>query len=59
MVVNIPKARCTNSMLAQHFSEAYPEDEIADINVAYDVSQLTKLDIERERARKARIFCEK
>jgi hypothetical protein len=59
MLVEIPKARCTISMLSQHFSEAYPEDEIVDISVAYDVSRLTKLDIERENAKRARKYCEK
>lgn len=59
MLVNIPKAHCTNSMISQHFSEAYPNDEIVEINVSYNVSRLTSLDTERERARKARIFCEK
>ena len=44
MLVNIPKAHCTNSMISQHFSEAYPNDEIVEINVSYNVSRLTSLD---------------
>ena len=59
MLVSIPKVICDTTTLSQHFSEAYPDDEIVEINVSYDVSKLTKLDTERERARKARIFCEK
>ena len=59
MLLSIPKVICDTGTLSQHFSEAYPDDKILDINVSYDVSKLTKIDIERERARKARIFCEK
>ena len=59
MVLSIPKENCETGLLNQHFTEAYPDDEILDISVAYDVSKLTKIDTERERARRARIYCEK
>ena len=59
MVLSIPKEKCQTGLLNQHFAEAYPDDEILDISVAYDVSKLTKIDTQRKRARRARIYCEK
>ena len=59
MVLSIPKENCQTGYLNQHFAQAYANDEILDISVAYDVSKLTKIDTDRERARRARIYCEK
>jgi hypothetical protein len=58
MVLRIHKENCQTGLLNQHFAEAYPNDEILDINVAYDVSKLTQIDNDRQRARIARIHCE-
>jgi hypothetical protein len=59
MLVNVSKSYCNVATLTQHFCEAYPNFEVVEINISYDVAKLTKLDTERERARKARIQCEK
>ncbi|KAJ4436072.1 hypothetical protein ANN_18699 [Periplaneta americana] len=39
-------------------SEAYPEMEIQDIQLAYDISKVSVLDKEREKVYQARMYCE-
>ena len=46
-------------MLSRHFREAYPAWPVEDIQPAYNVSKLTALDARLDRARKARIYCER
>lgn len=58
MLINIPKRFCNVRSLEQHFKEAYPEDEIGEISISHDVSKLTKINFEREKAKRARRFCE-
>jgi len=58
MILSVPKEFCDVSMLTQHFAEIYPYDAIVEISVAFDVSKLTELDFAREKARRARIYCE-
>ena len=58
MITGIPPGYCTKEVLSKHFSEAYPSWPVEDIQPAYDVSKLSALDADRERARKARIACE-
>ena len=58
MIAGIPPGYCTKEMLRRHFTEAYPECPVQEVQPAYDVSKLTSLDGKRERARKARLYCE-
>jgi hypothetical protein len=58
MIVGIPETYCTRDFIVRHFHEAYPAYEIDDVQVAYDVSKLSALDRRRERASRARLFCE-
>ncbi len=58
MIVGIPEAYCTRDFIIRHFHEAYPSYDIDDVQVAFDVSTLSSLDRKRERARRARLFCE-
>ncbi len=58
MIIGVPENCCTKDFLTRHFQEAYPDFEIDDVQVAYDVARLTELDNQRERARRARIYCE-
>ena len=48
-----------SQVLNRHFREAYPAWPVEDIQPAYNVSKLTALDAKLERARKARIYCER
>ena len=58
MIAGIPEGCCTRDHLVRHLHEAYPDFEIDDVQAAYDVARLTELDARRERARRARIYCE-
>ena len=58
MISGIPERYCNKNDLTRHFNEAYPDFDIEEIQIAYDVSALTALDIRRERAVRARQFCE-
>ena len=58
MIVGVPESYCTEEFLRRHFHEAYPACEIDDVQVAHDVSKLCSLDRRRERARRARMYCE-
>jgi hypothetical protein len=58
MVLGVPKTYCTKDNLMNHFHEAYPDFKVDDLQIAYDVSKLSKLDKRRERAWRARIYCE-
>ncbi|PNF17520.1 hypothetical protein B7P43_G16939 [Cryptotermes secundus] len=40
------------------FSEAYPEMEIQDIQLAYNISRVSVLDKEREKVYQAKLYCE-
>ncbi|XP_067120038.1 calcium permeable stress-gated cation channel 1 [Centruroides vittatus] len=59
MVDGIPRDYCYKDYLIQHFQEAYPECIVQDIQFAYDINHLNKLDKRREVATQARIWCEK
>ncbi|RUS84971.1 hypothetical protein EGW08_007282 [Elysia chlorotica] len=58
MVSNIPKHKCYHRPILQHFQEAYPEVNVMDIQFAYDIAGLVKLDKDRLRAMDAKLYCE-
>jgi len=59
MISGVPPAYCTKDVLTRHFREAYPAWPVEDVQPAYNVSKLTALDAKLDRARKARVFCER
>lgn len=58
MITKIPVKKCDSFDLRRHFREAYPEMEIQDIQLAYDISRVSVLDKEREKVYQARLYCE-
>lgn len=58
MITNLPIKKCDSDDLRQHFCEAYPELEIQDIQLAYNISRVSVLDKEREKVYQARLYCE-
>lgn len=58
MVCGIPEGHCTKANINRHFREAYPECIVQDIQFAYDVRLLTKLEKQRKNASRARTWCE-
>lgn len=59
MLTNLPKDKCFKSIILQHFQESYPEATTVDIQFAYDITKLVKLDTQRRRAAEAKINSER
>nr|CAD7435509.1 unnamed protein product [Timema monikensis] len=53
MITNIPRTYCDTADLQRHFREAYPEIEIQDIQLAYDITRLVI-----EKNYQAKLYCE-
>ncbi|XP_067007803.2 calcium permeable stress-gated cation channel 1 isoform X2 [Anabrus simplex] len=58
MITNIPKKNCDSADLHRHFREAYPEIEVQDVQLAFDIRKVSILDRERERLYQAKLYCE-
>lgn len=56
MVTRIPREIADSSLITKHFHEAYPSCTVTDVQFCYDVRRLMKLDIERRRAMKGRMY---
>ncbi|XP_033626930.1 CSC1-like protein 2 isoform X3 [Asterias rubens] len=57
-VSGIPLERTDASLIKQHFQEAYPDVMVTDVQFAYDIAKLKKLDTQRRDARLNRLHCE-
>lgn len=58
MITDIPRRNCDVNDLTRHFREAYPEYEVQNIQLAYDITKISKLDQDRDNAHQAKIYCE-
>ena len=58
-IENIPEIVCTVEYLSQHFSEAYPDYPIQDIQVVFNVTKLVGLRRKLENVLDSKIFCQK
>ncbi len=59
LITNYPTKHCQTDIVYNHFSEAYPDLSIIDIQFAYDVNKLSKLNSERCKMKIGRIASEK
>ncbi|ESO83507.1 hypothetical protein LOTGIDRAFT_133162, partial [Lottia gigantea] len=57
-VSNIPKNKCYQSQVKEHFRDAYPEVVVTDVQFAYNITKLVNLDKKRERASEAKMYSE-
>nr|XP_006817068.1 PREDICTED: transmembrane protein 63B-like [Saccoglossus kowalevskii] len=57
-VVGIPLERTDPALVKQHFQEAYPDVIVTEIQFAYDITKLMKLDKKRRDAVSCRSLCE-
>ncbi|XP_078315028.1 mechanosensitive cation channel TMEM63B-like isoform X4 [Crassostrea virginica] len=53
MISGIPTDKCFKNQISQHFEEAYPEASVVDVQFAYNIADLVKLDKERRVAEEA------
>ncbi|XP_054283648.1 calcium permeable stress-gated cation channel 1-like isoform X1 [Macrosteles quadrilineatus] len=58
MISDIPRRSCDADDLHRHFREAYPEFEVQGIQLAYNITKVSRLDKARETAYQARIYCD-
>ncbi|XP_063242767.1 calcium permeable stress-gated cation channel 1 isoform X2 [Bacillus rossius redtenbacheri] len=58
MVCHIPRRHCDTSDISRHFRDAYPEIEVQNIQLAYDITRVSRLDKKREQMHEAKVYCE-
>uniref|UniRef100_A0A665WXH9 Transmembrane protein 63C n=1 Tax=Echeneis naucrates TaxID=173247 RepID=A0A665WXH9_ECHNA len=56
MITSIPKEISDPGLITKHFHEAYPSCTVTDIRFCFDVYKLMKLDLERRKAMKGRLY---
>ncbi|XP_076834531.1 osmosensitive cation channel TMEM63C isoform X2 [Brachyhypopomus gauderio] len=56
MITNIPREVSDPGLITKHLHEAYPSCTVTDISFCFDVQKLMKLDSERRKAMKGRIY---
>ncbi|XP_071506905.1 calcium permeable stress-gated cation channel 1-like isoform X1 [Diadema antillarum] len=59
LVSGIPLERTDAALIKQHFQEAYPDVVVTDVQFAYDIARLKRLDTQRRDAHLNRLHCEK
>lgn len=58
MATNISRNDCNRTIIRNYVKELFPDINIEDIELAYNISKLTEVVEEYERIRDARIYCE-
>ncbi|XP_041827930.1 calcium permeable stress-gated cation channel 1 isoform X2 [Melanotaenia boesemani] len=56
MITSIPREISDPGLITKHFHEAYPSCTVTDIRFCFDVQKLMKLDLERRKAMKGRLY---
>ncbi|XP_020569070.2 calcium permeable stress-gated cation channel 1 [Oryzias latipes] len=56
MITSIPREICDPGLITKHFHEAYPSCTVTDNRFCFDVHKLIKLDLERRKAMKGRLY---
>ncbi|MEQ2279035.1 hypothetical protein AMECASPLE_005333 [Ameca splendens] len=56
MITSIPREISDPELITKHFHEAYPSCTVTDIRFCFDVHKLMKLDLERRKAMKGRLY---
>uniref|UniRef100_A0A669BAF1 Transmembrane protein 63C n=1 Tax=Oreochromis niloticus TaxID=8128 RepID=A0A669BAF1_ORENI len=56
MITSIPKEISDPGLITKHFHEAYPSCTVTDIRFCFDVHKLMRLDLERRKAMKGRLY---
>ncbi|CAK9827705.1 CSC1-like protein 2 [Anthophora retusa] len=58
LISEIPKHQCNVETLTNYFKEAFPALTVEEVTLAYDTRRLAILDMKRECAEQARLYCE-
>ncbi|XP_076761110.1 transmembrane protein 63 [Xylocopa sonorina] len=58
LITEIPKHQCNIQILTDYFSHTFPTLTVEDVTLAYDIRRLSALNIEKDCAEQARLYCE-
>ncbi|XP_047108351.1 calcium permeable stress-gated cation channel 1 [Schistocerca piceifrons] len=58
MITNIPRKFCDSADIRRHFQEAHPDVEVDEVQLAYDITRVSALEKQREKAYQAKLYCE-
>ncbi|CAK9817995.1 Calcium permeable stress-gated cation channel 1 [Anthophora quadrimaculata] len=58
LISEIPKHQCNVETLTDYFKETFPALTVEEVTLAYDTRRLAILDMKRECAEQARLYCE-
>ncbi|XP_077477601.1 osmosensitive cation channel TMEM63C [Stigmatopora argus] len=56
MITSIPREISDPGLITKHLHEAYPSCTVTDIRFCFDINKLTRLDLERRKAMKGRLY---
>ncbi|KAF7665823.1 hypothetical protein LDENG_00130600 [Lucifuga dentata] len=56
MITSIPREISDPGLITKHFHEAYPSCTVTDIRFCFDIHNLMRLDLERRKAMKGRLY---
>ncbi|XP_061700561.1 calcium permeable stress-gated cation channel 1 [Syngnathoides biaculeatus] len=56
MITSIPREISDPGLITKHLHEAYPSCTVTDIRFCFDINKLMKLDLERRKAMKGRLY---
>ncbi|CAL4066406.1 unnamed protein product [Meganyctiphanes norvegica] len=58
MITHVPRRHCQKDMIARYIQEAYPDMQVKNVEIAYDVASLIKNEKKRDTAENAILYCE-
>ncbi|KOC64334.1 Transmembrane protein 63B [Habropoda laboriosa] len=58
LITEIPKHQCNVQILTDYFKETFPTLTVEEVALAYDIRRLAVLDMKRDCAEQARLYCE-
>ncbi|XP_043589915.1 calcium permeable stress-gated cation channel 1 isoform X2 [Bombus pyrosoma] len=58
LITEIPKQQCDVQSLIDYFKQVFPTLTVEDVTLAYDIRQLSALNVEKDCAEQARLYCE-
>lgn len=58
MIKGIKKPDCHRQTIQEYFTQIYPEFEVRDVQIAYNIKELSEAAAEYEKVIEARIYCE-
>lgn len=58
MITHVPRRHCQKDMIARYIQEAYPDIQVKQVEISYDVKSLMVNERKRDTAHEALLYCE-